>query len=251
MLWYKMWIETRTRFLAGLVLILCSGAGIVLSWPKVEQLLPTASSLTLEGDLGRRLRTAIELSSNYRGYVWSQLFAQNLSTLAVLFAALLGTGNILSQRASVAFTLSLPVSRLRLLVTGAVTGLAELFTMAMAASLAISVFSPAVGASFGVWDALIHGFCLFIAAAVFFSLAFLLSTEFSDVWRPLLLTLAVALALVAVQQVTQSSAGIYRVMSAEAFFRTGNLPWAGLLASVAASAAMLALSSANVARKDF
>jgi hypothetical protein len=57
--------------------------------------------------------------------------------------------------------------------------------------------------------------------------------------------------LAVIEEVTGSSIGIFRVMSAEAFFRTGSLPWTGLVFSVAASVAMLALSSANIARRDF
>jgi ABC-2 type transport system permease protein len=188
MVWYKAWIETRTRFLVGLALLVCSAAGIVLAWPKVTELLPMAARLPADGDLGRKVGAAMELSRDYRSYIWSQWFAKNLSLLCILFAALLGTGSILPQRGGVLFTLSLPVSRLRLLFTGAAAGLAELLSIVMAASLTIPLLSPAVGKHYVVSDALIHGACLFTAAAVFYSLALLLSTEFSDLWRPLLLT---------------------------------------------------------------
>ena len=251
MIWYKAWIETRTRFFVGLALLVCSAAGIVLAWPKVMDLLPMAANMPMDGDLGRKVRAAIELSRDYRSYVWSQWFAKNLSMLGVLFAALLGTGSILSQRGGVLFTLSLPVSRSRALFTGAGVGLAELLSIVMAASLTVPLLSPAVGNHYALGDALIHGICLFTVAAVFYSLALLLSTEFGDLWRPLLLTLAIPLALAVIAEVTGSSIGIFRWMSAEAFFRTGSLPWAGLVISVAASVAMLALSSANIARKDF
>jgi ABC-2 type transport system permease protein len=251
MIWYKAWIETRTRFVVGLALLVCSAAGIVLAWPKVTELLPLAANVPMQGDLGRRVQAAMELSRDYRSYVWSQSFAKNLSMLGVLFAALLGTGGILSQRGGVLFTLSLPVSRSRVLFTGAAVGLAELLSIMMTASLTIPLLSPAVGKHYALGDALIHGVCMFTAAAVFFSLAMLLSTEFGDLWRPLLLTLAIPLMLAVVEEVTGTSIGIFRVMSAEAFFRTGSLPWAGLVISAAASIAMLALSSANIARKDF
>jgi hypothetical protein len=40
-------------------------------------------------------------------------------------------------------------------------------------------------------------------------------------------------------------------MNAERWFRAGQLPWAGLLVSVLASAAMLQAAAVNYARKDF
>ncbi len=39
MLWYKSWVETRSRFLIGLALLICSAAATVFTYPKVLQLL--------------------------------------------------------------------------------------------------------------------------------------------------------------------------------------------------------------------
>jgi len=40
-------------------------------------------------------------------------------------------------------------------------------------------------------------------------------------------------------------------MNAEVYFRTGELPWLGLLASTAASVAMLYGAAINIAHRDF
>ena len=45
--------------------------------------------------------------------------------------------------------------------------------------------------------------------------------------------------------------GIFRVMSAERYFRGGGLPWLGLLACAAASAAMWYGAAITFARQDF
>ena len=255
MLWYKSWMETRWRFLIGLVMLMCSAAGAVFVYPKVVKLMPLVPALDAGGEIGRRIRESAELAREYRGYVWSQWFRQNLSQMWTLFAALLGTGGLLSQTSGGAalFTLSLPVSRSRLLGVRAAAGLAELLVLAFVPSLIIPLLSPAVGETYAVRDALIHSACLFIAGAAFFSLAFLLSTVFSDVWRPLLIALSVAVVLAVCGQVFRdlSRYGIFRVMSAEDHFRTGNPPWKGLLASAAASAAMLYGAAINIARRDF
>jgi hypothetical protein len=80
-----------------------------------------------------------------------------------------------------------------------------------------------------------------------------LSTLFNDPWRPLLIGCLVAVLLAAIELTVPdlSSYGIFRVMSGEAYFRTGRLPWLGLLASMGLSAAMLYTAARNVARQDF
>jgi len=255
MLWYKSWLETRWRFLIGLLLLTCSAAVTVLAYPEVVKLLPLVPKLDLSGEIGRKVAESMELARDYRGYVWSQWFLKNMPQMWALFAVLLGTGGLLSQASGggALFTLSLPASRNRLLGVRAATGLAELLVLAFVPSLLLPVLSPAIGQTYGLGDALIHSACLFIAGTVFFSLAFLLCTVFSGVWRPMLIVLCVATVLALLGQVFRdlSHYSLFRVMSAETYFRGGGLPWQGLLASAAASAAMLYGATINIARRDF
>jgi len=253
MLWHKSWLETRWRFLIGLAVVCCGAAGMVLVWPKIAELLPLASSLQVSGELGRQVRESVELSRDYRGYIWSQWFRQNGSHLGTLFAVLLGTGGLLSQPSGVLFTLSLPISRGRLLTTRMATGILELLVLTVAPSLFISLLSPSVGKTYSVTDALIHSSCLFIAAAAFYSLACLLSTVFNDLWRPLLLALLAALALAFIEQLAGDSLryGVFRVMHGESYFLAGDVPWRGLLALTAASAGMLYGAVVRTLRQDF
>jgi hypothetical protein len=255
MLWYKAWLETRWRFLIGLVLLLFSASGIVISYPSVQELLPLVPQPDTGSALGRAIREAAELAATYRGYVWSHWFAQNLPQAWTLLAVLLGTGGLLAQAASggALFTLSLPITRGRLLGVRAATALLELLALALIPSLLIPLFSPAIGQSYAIADVLVHAMCLFVGGAMFFSLAFLLSTVFADVWRPILLALCAAFALALVERILPDVArfGPFRVMTAEAYFRAGAMPWLGLLMSAAASAGMLYAAVKNIARQDF
>ena len=101
-----------------------------------------------------------------------------------LFAVLLGTGGLLSQASGGGglFTLSLPVSRSRLLGVRAATGLAELAVLAFVPMLLLPLISPAVGERFGVVDALVHASCFF-GPAPCCSAWPACSTVFADVWR--------------------------------------------------------------------
>jgi hypothetical protein len=255
MLWYKSWLETRWRFVMGLVLLILSAAAAVLAYPRVVKLLPLVPTVEINGELGRRIRGAAALMRDYRGYVWWQFLRQNATQMVTLFAVLLGTGGLLSQapRGGALFTLSLPVSRTRLLGVRATTGLAELLALALVPPLLLPALSPAVGEAYGIQDALVHGVCLFIASAAVFSLASLLSTVFSDVWRPALIAGCTAFALGIYEPFVPqfSRYGLFGTMSGEIYFRGGGLPWLGLFASAAASAAMLYAAARNLARQDF
>lgn len=253
MLWYKSWLDTRWQFLIGMALVLCSAGGVVFIWPKIVALMPLASEIHVQGEIGRRIREGVELSSHYRGFIWSQWFRQNLAQLGTLLAIVLGTGGLLSHRSAALFTLSLPVSRANLIFTRAALGLAELAAIVFIPSLVICLLSPAVGKTYSLGEALLHSFCVLVTAAAFFSLALLLTAVFNDLWRPLLIGILIAVALAVVSQIFPDLAvfGFYRVMSAETYFRGGSLPWIGLLACAAASAAMIYGAAIRIARQDF
>jgi ABC-type transport system involved in multi-copper enzyme maturation permease subunit len=149
--------------------------------------------------------------------------------------------------------MSLPISRQRLLGVRAATGLAELLILAVVPTLLIVILSPAIGQSYSVVDVAIYGVCLFFGGAVFFSLALLLSTIFDDPWRPLLIAcaLAVTLAVGATALHEYTPFSVFQVMSAESYFRSGQVPWFGLLVSSSLSVGLLYGANASFAHQDF
>jgi hypothetical protein len=218
------------------------------------KLIPLAPAVEAGGELGRRIKEAVELARDYRGYVWSQWFRQNMLQMWTIFAVLLGSGGVVFHGSHGGlFTLSLPVSRTRLLGVRAATVLLQLLALAVLPSLLLPLCSPAVGESYRVGDALVHAVCMFTAGTVFFSLAFLLSTIFDDLWRPLLVALVAASALalcpLAIPELSRYS--IFAVMSGETYFRTGQLPIVGMILSAAASGAMMYTSVLTISRRDF
>jgi ABC-type transport system involved in multi-copper enzyme maturation permease subunit len=255
MLWYKSWLETRWRFLIGLVLLLLSACSTVFTYPQVVKLLSAVTTPEVSGAIGRRIAETLELSRDYRGYIWAQAIRQNLLQTWSIFAVLLGTGGLLAHGSGggAMFTLSLPVSRTRVLGVRIATGAVELLILALAPALLFPVLSPAVGQSYRIADAFIYGTSLFLAGGVFFSLATLLSTVFSGIWRPLLIVLCIGMVLglfdLALRELSPFS--LFRLMSAEDYFRGHGFPWLGLFATAAASAAMLYGAALNLARRDF
>ena len=50
MLWYKSWLETRSRFLIGLVLLIVMACGTVFDYVAVQKLMPLTDSIGASTD---------------------------------------------------------------------------------------------------------------------------------------------------------------------------------------------------------
>jgi len=255
MLWHKSWLDTRWRFLIGFALMVGGAVVVVALYAKVRTLLPQLSTLDVgSGELGKKIREAAELQRTYPGFIWSQWFRQTPTQTGTLFAILLGSGGLLSHGSSGRlFTLSLPVSRAALVGARAATGLVEWAAIALVPSLLIPLLSPSVGESYPLGASLVHALCIFVGGAVFFSLAVLLSTTFSDLWRPLLIALTVAIVggCIELVFVGPTRFGTFCVMTGENYFRTGAVPWGGLALNAAAAGAMLYGATVALERQDF
>jgi hypothetical protein len=258
MLWHKAWLETRGRFLAGLALSLIVGIGVIYDFRATERLLPLVrnmdpAALDTSGPIGAALKEGIAAQQTFRGFVWWQWYRQNLTFLVVIFSALLGAGGLLAKSGGATlFTLSLPVSRTRLIGTRAAVGLAELLVLAIVPSLWMALLSPSIGQSYSIVDVLAHGFCMFVVGSVFFSLAALLSNDYTDVWRPVLIACVIAAALGMLEYVPEIGRfGMFHVMNGERYYRTAALPWIGLLINGGIAAALLRTAAVNLARRDF
>lgn len=254
MLWYKAWLDTRSRFWIGLVLLLLMACGLVVEFPQVQRLLPVVDSELPAADdaLRRPLEEAVELSRTFRGFVWHNWFRQSALNVGALFAALLGTSRLFSSSTrGLLFTLSLPASRSRWIATRAATGLAELLVMIVVSSVAISLFAPLAGQQYGVGEALVHALFAFVGVAAFYGLALLLSTIFLDTWRPILIVCLVGVSLSFFDLLVPNALGAYGILSGETFFRGGPVPWLGLAIFAAAATAMLYAAARNVERLDF
>ncbi len=252
MLWRKSWLDSRWPFLIGGGVLAMLSCGTVFDYPRVARLLPTLGPVDPSAPLARFIQDAIDLERTYRGFVWHQWFRQNLVQTWTFVAILLGSSGVVATGGAL-FSLSLPVSRRRLFGVRVLTAFIELFVLALVPSLLIPLLSPLVGQRFGLLDIVVCGSCLFVAGAVFYSLAIYLSTVFTDVWRPLAIACAAAIAVAFVPELVPglSAFAIFRVMSAESYFRGAGAPWGGLLASALVSVSVLYLAALNFNRRDF
>jgi len=254
MLWYKAWLDTRWRFVTGFVLLVCGAWLAVFGYPQVSHLLQSAPAVDTTTPLGRQVQELVQVSRGFRGYVWSQWYRQSGVELGTLFAVLLGSGGLAAHAGrGELYTLSLPARRSDLLIARATMGLVQLFLLTFVPSIVIAAAAPAIGQQFGIASAFAHATCLFTAGASFFSLALLLSTSYGDVWRPMLIAgaAAVAIALSEIGYPPSIRFRLLRLMSGDVYFRTGQVPWVALAAAATLSAALIAIATVNLNRRDF
>ena len=250
MLWHKAWVDTRWRFLVALALLVVPACGSSLAFPNVRDFLASIEvPIVADEEAAVAFRESLELNRTFRGYAWSQWFAQSFPALLTIMAALLGSGSPLVKGGSGAlFSLALPVARGRWIGTRAGTALAELFVLALAPSLVFAALAPVVGEQFAVTEAMAYGLSAFAGGSLFLGLAVFLSTLFNDVWRPLLLTCVGALAI---GVIVPHDYGLFRAMGGESYFFTGTLAWPALLVSAAGASGLVYAASANIGRRDF
>jgi len=255
MLWHKAWLETRGRFIIGLLILTVLAGAKVYEYVVAQRMMPMAETVLSGADkspLGNAIRDAITVQKEFRGFIWYTAFRDNLTQLGVLFAVLLGCGGLLAEakKGSALFTLSLPVTRKQLLGARVGIGLAQCFAIAMIPPLVIPILAPTVGQQFSVIDSLAHGLCLFFVGALFFSLASFLSTMFGDMWRPMLIAFLIA-CTAALAQAVWPDLGLFRLMSGDTYFRTGSLPWMGFLTTAVLASALLYSAAETLERRDF
>ena len=204
MLWYKSWLETRWRFLIGLALLMLSACGTVLTYPEVVR-------AAAAGAAGRS-RAARSAGASRRP--WSCRALPRLRLVAVVppeHAADVGAlrGAARHRRPALARR---PAAgrcsrcRCRCRATGCSAfaprpGWRNCWCSPSSRRSSCRCSRRPSGRRYSLGDALVHAACLFVAGTVFFSLTFLLSTVFSDVWRPVLIALCVAMVLALVEQV--------------------------------------------------
>jgi ABC-2 type transport system permease protein len=152
MLWYKAWLETRSRFLIALVgsVALCSRLVIIF----LRKEAPT--------QLGQVLHATHETLAG----VW------------LLAVTLIMMGGLLREKAvgSSSFTLSLPVSRLRLMSVRIAIGLAEAILLAILPWIAMLFSAKVAGKTPVIAQAGIHVFLLLGGGVLFLAASFLISS---------------------------------------------------------------------------
>ena len=130
--------------------------------------------------------------SDYRFYIWHFLFDFRLQNLWVLLAIVLSFGGLLREHANgtVAFSLSLPVTRNRWLISRISIAFLETTVLALIPAAVVPIASVSVGQSYPIGQGFAHGLLMAGVGSVFVGLAAFLSLILRGGYTPLVMTLA-------------------------------------------------------------
>ena len=127
MLFYKAWLESRTRFLLGLLAL----AGL------------SAAFVFFNHDL-RTVLTDHDVS--YGEFIWRGIFKGQLRDIYVILTVLLGLGGLDRERSygTAGHTLALPVSRWHLIAARGIAGMIETTVLSFLPAGLVPALSPFV-----------------------------------------------------------------------------------------------------------
>lgn len=244
---FKAWRESCARFLicAAIVAAICA-LGVLFEGPAREQL-------------------GSELAPNsYVGYIYRLTYAGTVRGLFSLLVGVLGLGGLQKERGlgTAAFTLVLPVSRLRLILVRAAMGIAQIAAISLLPAAIIPALSRLTHQVYPLSQALQFSLLWFVFGLVGFAAWLLASTLFTSDFTALAVCVAVGFILGMAAQL--SRLGTYfpssnYVMSGfkmpyldpHTDLLIGPLPWRILLQTLLQAVVMLALAVRVTERREF
>jgi hypothetical protein len=235
MLWYKYWLETRFLALFMVSYAIFPVALAILNPRPVNA--PQGSVAAVEGAVG--------------------FFAVYYSMIPALLAgsgikAQAGPRMTKGIYGSTYFTLSLPVSRFRLIATRAGVGMLETVGIFAIAPWAVWIMFPPLRAHITGSDLLLFWVTLFMCASAIYFLGVLLSTFLEDSWRGFGSMFGVVFLRWLLSTLRlPPSVNIFRAMGASSPLFTHTLPWASMGISLGASAVLFLVAARVVQMRQY
>jgi len=235
-LWYKAWIETRSRFLISLVT------------------LTLFSAIFVQHAQGM-LRPEWKSDFNRLLFVNQQF----LAIMWVLSVVLLGMGGIVREKATgiSSLTLSLPVSRRRLVGIGVGVGLLEAAILGLVPWIAVFFVSFFARKPISITQVASYVLLLLGGGLVYFALAVLVSSLASGEYSAPALTFGIVLLAAMLFDAWLRQFNVWRLVTGDlsinrsTFLLSDHLPWLGMLCSMSVASLMVVASIIVVQRRQF
>ena len=257
---YKAWLETRARFITAVIVTLavCGFFTLAHSW--------------IESNWHRDLIEHPEYDNpawflramrDYPFYLYHFVYADFFQKIWVFLAVLLGIGGLSRESAhgTAGFTLSLPVGRFRLFAIRAAVAVAELFALALIALLAIMIGSKVMRLAYPIDHGLTHLATLFAGGLIFLAAALCLSEFVEGENTPVVIALGAVGLLYFVMQPYVDGApldwfalpfAVPKLMAgAPDISGPRDVPWLGMIVSLAAAAILALLGARRTQRRDY
>jgi hypothetical protein len=238
MLWYKAWLETRSRFIIAIV-----GCTALCSMWIVEFSKLTASSREATG-----LSYLLHAIHEVLALVW------------VLSVILLMMGGLLQEQAvgTSSFTLTLPVSRFRLTSVRIVMGLAQAFVLTVVPWLVMLFVAGSAGKTYPISQVCFHIFLLWSGGTVFVALAVLVSSIVEGQYTAPIVSIGMSVLLVnALKAKRLNPYSPWEFMVGSEYFQrptgllSGQFPLLHAAAFCAVAILLLCLSIGVIQQRDF
>jgi ABC-type transport system involved in multi-copper enzyme maturation permease subunit len=237
-MWHKLWLETRWRFLLALVLVTCLSAVDVA---QADRVMPK---------LGLAL-------GDFPQFVWKMYFTR-VSLAWLLGTLLLASGGLLREQAvgTSLFSLSLPISRRRWLLTRVLAAVIESFVLAFVPVVVIPVVARAVGHSYPAEEAIKFSLLMFLTGLAAFGVGVLGSTLVQGEYAPILLGVGFVflIGMLANISLPAGEFGDYitgRQHMDSQWHLTKGWPWWAIAANLAGAIGLIALAVRRLERRDF
>jgi len=171
---FKAWLETRTRFVTGLIAVIGLCAFFTLIH---DRMIAQWQRDLVEHPEWNNPRWFFRALTDYPFFIWHFLYQDMLQKVCVVFAVLLGIGGLSREAAhgTVDFTLSLPVGRLAWLASRGLVAAVEVVVLGVAAVITLLVCSGIANAAYPPLHAILHvallvgGSFAFLAASLWIS----------------------------------------------------------------------------------
>ncbi|HST08729.1 MAG TPA: hypothetical protein VLJ83_11210 [Gemmatimonadaceae bacterium] len=260
MLFYKTWLETRTRFLTAVAVTLAVCAFWTLAHTWIES---NWQRDLIEHPEWQNPPWFLRAMRDYPFFLWHFVYAEMFQKIWVILAVLLGVGGLSREAAhqTAGFTLSLPVSRVRLFSTRALVAAGELFVLSLIALISIVVGSRIMALPYPVSHGVTHLAVMFGGGLVFLTASLCLSELTEGEHTPILIALGGAGLLYFMMQPYLDGASldwfavpfaVPKLMAGPPDIRSaGDIAWSGMLASLVGAALFTALGIRRVQRSDY
>jgi ABC-type transport system involved in multi-copper enzyme maturation permease subunit len=260
MLYYKAWLETRTRFYTALAVTLAVCAFWTLGHTWIENNWQRDLIEHPEYDYQAWFLRAMH---DYPFYLWHFVYAEMFQKIWVILAVLLGIGGLSREAAhgTAGFTLSLPVERSTLFRTRALVAVAELLVLAVIALVTIVIGSRIMGLPYPIGHGVTHLATMFAGGLVFLAASLCLTEFVEGEHTPVLIALGgVGLLYFMMQPYIDGAPldwfaipfGVPKLMAGPADITSvHDIAWAGMLASLGAAALFTAVGIRRTQRGDY
>jgi ABC-type transport system involved in multi-copper enzyme maturation permease subunit len=260
MLFYKSWLETRTRFYTAVAVTIAVCAFWTLAHTWIEN---NWQRDLIEHPEYNNPAWFLRAMRDYPFFLWHFVYAEMFQKIWVILAVLLGIGGLSREAAhgTVGFTLSLPVSRSALFRTRALLAVGELLALSTIALATIVIGSRIMALPYPVGHGVIHLATMFVGGLVFLAASLCLTEFLEGEHTPVLVALGgVGLLYFLMQPYIDGAPldwfavpfAIPRLMAGPAdITRASDIAWTGMLASLTAAAVFTAAGIRRTQQSDY